>query len=181
MKRDLITLILILVCAVGAIAQAATVEPTQSAESDSNLKKLDAAIELFQKKEYSKAEKAFRALRSENLQKPSWGMVSNNLGITLQIEKKHKEAIEVFKSVLASGVNDRDPGGHLMETFRNYRHKAAIQIALCYEAKGNMKEAIEFIRLARTKYIFQADCGTCANDAESALKRHEARLLSKMK
>ena len=108
-------------------------------------------------------------------------MVSNNLGIVLKIQKKYPEAIEVFKSVLVSDVNDRDPGSNLMESFRNYRHKACTQIALCYEALKDYEKAIEYIHLAKEKYVFQADCGNCADNAAESLKQHEARITEKQK
>ncbi|HEX8312310.1 MAG TPA: hypothetical protein VF614_13395 [Chthoniobacteraceae bacterium] len=122
MKIPIAILTLSLLLTAVAIAQPAK-------ESDAHEKKLEAAIALFQVKDYSKAEEAFRALRAEELPISAWGMVCNNLG-TLKVQKKYREAIEVFNSVLDSDVNDRDPGGHLMESFRNYKHKAAIQIAL---------------------------------------------------
>lgn len=150
-------------------------------ESNAHEAKLEAAISLFQAQDYSKAEEAFRALRAEKLQSSTWGMVSNNLGITLKVQKKYLEAIEVFGSVLDSDVNDRDPGGHLMESFRNYKHKAAIQIALCYEAQGDFDKALKFIELAQSQYAFQADCGNCASDADKALARHRMRLEGKKK
>jgi tetratricopeptide (TPR) repeat protein len=174
MKSLLFSLILVISLGVPAFAQAAE-------ESDANTEKLNAAITLFQSKELSKAEDAFRALRAENLQTSTWGMVSNNLGITLKAQKKYSEAIKVFKSVLESDVNDRDPGGHLMESFRNYKNKAAIQIALCYEAQGEIEKSLEYIELATSQYAFQADCGNCASDAEAALGRHKARLEEKKK
>jgi tetratricopeptide (TPR) repeat protein len=181
MKTPIYIILFALACFPQATLSAQTTVAATQVESERNLADLNAAIELCQSDKYAEAEKAFTILRNANLQKSTWGMVSNNLGIVLKIQKKYSQAIEVFKSVLDSDVNDRDPGSNLMEGFRNYRHKACIQIALCYEALGTYEKAIEYIHLAKEKYTFQADCGNCADDAAEALKQHEARIIEKQK
>ena len=186
MKRKLSSLVLILVFSLNAGARPGThPRPTlsdgrQVAESAANSRKLEEAGQLFDDKEYAKAEEAYKALRAGKLQKSTWGMASHNLGLVLKVEKKYDDAIEVFQSILDSDVNDRDQGEHVMENFRNYRHKAAIQIARCYEAKGDIPKALEFVELARTKYVFQAHCGNCADDVEASRGKFEKRLLEKM-
>ena len=183
MKFTLFTLVFVLACSLHINARpagrrhgpSATFSP--AAESEAISEKMAEAVQFFENEDYAKAEEAFKKLRARKLPRSTWGMVSNNLGLVLKIEEKYGEAIEVFESILVSDVNDRDPGGHIMENFRNYRHKASIQIALCYEAKGDIPKALEYIELARTKYAFEAHCGNCAEDAAARLKALEKRFL----
>ena len=166
-------------CVSHRIAQNA--DTASQVETQKNLDAMNAAIDLIQEQKYEEAEQALAALRKEKLQKSTWAMASNNLGTVLEMDKKYSEAIKVFESILVSDVNDRDPGSNLMESFRNYRFKACIQIAFCYEALGNYESAIDYIHLAKDKYKFEADCGNCAEQAAESLKQLESRINAEQK
>jgi hypothetical protein len=58
-----------------------------------------------------------------------------------------------------------------MEEFRNYRYRACLQISSCYESRGDVPHALEYARLARGKYRYQAHCANCAEDAAAGLRR----------
>lgn len=106
----------------------------------------------------------------------SYGVAQYNVGFLLQKQKKHQEAIAEFSKLYDSGVNDQDPGANLMETFRNYRHQAALGISECYEAERDFVRALQHAELARDKYKFQSWCGTCNAIAAANLAKRIERL-----
>jgi len=181
MKTTILLILIAFACCQPTKLPAQNADTSPQVESQKNLDAMNAAIDLIQDHKYKEAEQAFTVLRNEKLLKSTWAMASNNLGIVLRMDKKYSEAIKVFESILVSDVNDRDPGSNLMESFRSYRFKACIQIALCYEALGNYEKAITYIHLARDKYKFEADCGNCADQAAESLKQLEAQFNAKQK
>ena len=59
--------------------------------------------------------------------------------------KKFEEAIVEFEKLFPSHVNDGDPGSHIMETNRNYRHQAALEISRIYEEMGRYDKALDYV------------------------------------
>jgi len=58
-----------------------------------------------------------------------------NLGLLEFKEKDFQQAIAYFEELLHSHPNDKEPGGSLMETNRNYSFRGALGISECYEQK----------------------------------------------
>jgi len=94
-----------------------------------------------------------------------------NQGCSLAKAGQWDKAIEVFVALIASEVDDRDPGGHIMETNRSYRHRAALEISKCHEAKGNYNEAYNWTLRARDDYRLVSGCGTCEQGSREKLNK----------
>ncbi len=88
-----------------------------------------------------------------------WGKALFNIDVALKEQKELDGAISVFERLLASNVNDQEPGAHLMETFRNYRPRAAWEIAVCRLTSGDAATALDAVRTARHRYPFLYTCG----------------------
>jgi tetratricopeptide (TPR) repeat protein len=99
------------------------------------------------------------------------GLALFNQGHALAKAKEWDKAIEVFLALIGSNVDDRDPGGHIMEACRSYRHRAALEIARCYEAKGDSAKAYDWTKRARDRYRLVSICGTCRDQSEEELDR----------
>lgn len=99
------------------------------------------------------------------------GMALFNRGHALARAKEWDKAIEAFLALIGSDVDDRDPGEHIMETNRNYRHRAALEISRCYEAQANYAEAYRWTVRARDDHRFVSWCGTCQEQSARALSK----------
>src|SRR4051812_44421268 len=77
---------------------------------------------------------------------------------------------------LGSGVNDCDPSGNLMEAYRNYRHRACLEISMCHEEEGDREAALRYAVLARDRYPYRSWCGTCLMDSKATLRERIERL-----
>lgn len=117
---------------------------------------LDAANRLFEERKYSQAEKAFRDLLATTIDNPTRGKATFNLGLTLQRLGRFKEAIAVFEGLIRQQVSDTEPGGHLMEPYRNYRPRAQWEIGNCFRAMNDYGQALAAYRATREKYPFQS-------------------------
>jgi tetratricopeptide (TPR) repeat protein len=153
-----------------SMACSAFAAPLQQ-ETQENLDKMSAGIAHFQNRNYQQAAESFRELLKRNPTVSTVGKASFNLGLPLKAEKKFAEAITVFEGILASPVDDREPGEHLMEEFMNYRFRSCLQISACYEAQNDLPQALSFVELARDKHRYEAHCGTCAAGARKNLKQ----------
>ena len=116
------------------------------------------------------AEKAYKVLRAKPTNNTTWAMTSNNLGIALREQKKFKESIGIFNEILLRKLNNRDPGGHVMEHFRNYHYHACFEIMRNHFLNGDHKEAIQALKLTRTKHQFQTCCATCKATADRSYR-----------
>jgi len=102
---------------------------------------------------------------------PAYPKALYNLGLLAFKEKDFQQAIRYFEEVLRSHPNDKEPGGSLMETNRNYSFRSALGISECYEATGEFRAALHWAWLAKTKYPFYSWCGTCSSGANFALNK----------
>lgn len=106
----------------------------------------------------------------------SWGKAIYNRGIVLGKLDRHKEAVEAFQRLLATEVNNREPGDNLMEMYRNYHYQACLGVSREQVALGNLPAAHESLVLARDKYRYQSGCGTCNDEERARLNRQIAGL-----
>ncbi len=120
---------------------------------------LEAANRLFAIGNHEAAERAFRELLATDLAPPLRGKATFNLGHTLKHLGRYDEAIMVFKSLIGQPVDDLEPGGHLMESYRNYRPRAQWEIGNSLFAKGDFAGARDAYEKSRKKYPFQSWCG----------------------
>jgi len=100
----------------------------------------------------------------------SWGIATFNSGITHKEAGRYQEAIGAFGELLYGGVNDFEPSPNLMEAYRNYRHRACVQVSDCYEAIGDYDNALDYAYMARDKYPYESWCGTCLLESHGALQ-----------
>jgi tetratricopeptide (TPR) repeat protein len=110
----------------------------------------------------------------------NWAVAVFNTGISLREHHRYQEAISRFTELLASRVNDLEPGGSLMEIYRNYRHRACIEIATCHEKLGNRVAAVQYLCLARDVHQFKSWCGTCNWQDDEYIRKSIARLEAKV-
>ncbi len=106
----------------------------------------------------------------------NWGKAVFNSGIALGDINQPQKAITMFSRLFNSPVNDREPGVSIMEIFRNYRHRACLEIATCYENMLDFTQALTYVILSRDTYPFQSFCGTCDDEEELCLKQRIALL-----
>jgi len=84
-----------------------------------------------------------------------------NLGLGEQKRGNFRQAMKYFDLLLESHPNDKEPGQNIMEVYRNYSHRSALQLSLCYEKIGDLNNALRYARLAKTSYPYHSWCGTC--------------------
>src|SRR5688572_10275525 len=122
--------------------------------------------QLHNNRQYSQAVEAYEKLLAETADIPTRAKIIFNLGMTYRMLKDYDRSIESFKEVLAMDVDDREPGGHIMELRRNYRPRSQREIGNTLFAKGDYAEALSAFRTARTKYPMHTGCGTCQGSIE---------------
>lgn len=101
-------------------------------------------------------------------------------------EKKpeHARELEAANKLFEEGkykVDDKEAGGDIMEAYRNYRHRACLEIAECYEAQKDYVTALTYAEVARDKHKYQSWCGTWAQGARRALDEYIEKLKAKLR
>jgi len=91
----------------------------------------------------------------------SWGVAIFNQAYLLREAHRPAAAIEAVSPIFDSNVNDRDPGPHLMEAYRNYRHRSARLVADAYRDQWNYPAAWLWEWRAVERYPYRSWCGTC--------------------
>jgi tetratricopeptide (TPR) repeat protein len=107
---------------------------------------------------------------------PEWPRAVFNLGLLEYKRNNLRQAVTYFDEVLQSHPNDKEPGGSIMETNRNYSFRSAMAVSQCYEAMGEFSSALRYAWLAKTKYRYYSWCGTCINGANFAVNKRIAYL-----
>ena len=97
-------------------------------------------------------------------------------GIALRGQGDNTGALRYFDAVLEAHPNDKEPGGNLMQTNRNYSNRSAMAISECYEEMGQFRPALRYAWLAKTKYRYYSWCGTCISSANFAMNKRIAYL-----
>jgi tetratricopeptide (TPR) repeat protein len=130
--------------------------PPQSAD-----KLLDAGNAFYAAGDMEQAKKSWLEVRSRSQTLPAWPKAVHNLGILEREQGHYVEAISYFSEILQSHPNDTEPGESIMQVYRNYSHRSALQISLCYEKMWQNRKALHYARLAKTQYPYLSWCGTC--------------------
>lgn len=144
MKTTLIAIVIVLGCNFVVFSQ--TVDP------------LTEGNKFFEARNYQAAADVYRRIVRTNLDVPTKAKAWFNLGITYQRLRRYDDAINAFTQIFSMNVNDREPGGHIMEPYRNYRSHAQWQIGRSLFEKGDYKGALEAFQAARLKYPLQSWC-----------------------
>ncbi|HEV2664560.1 MAG TPA: hypothetical protein VG324_06600, partial [Blastocatellia bacterium] len=121
---------------------------TGVAKVESNAAKHLVAVALYQK--------AGEITQDKRL----WGISAFNQGALLREAGYGQAAAKVLLGLIESDVNDQDPSGNLMETYQNYRNRAAGLIAETYRDRGNMPMLYYWRYKTAKLYPFQSWCGT---------------------
>lgn len=107
---------------------------------------------------------------------PAWPKAVYNLGLLEMNHTHYSRAIEYFDEVLRSHPNDKEPGGNIMQVYRNYSHRSVLGISECYEKMGDYRQALRYAWLAKRRYPYLSWCGTCLQSANFALDKRIVRL-----
>jgi tetratricopeptide (TPR) repeat protein len=130
----------------------------------------------FEAGDIAKAEARWTEIRECAPSSLEWPKAVFNLGLLEYRRHNFPEAISYFDAVLQSHPNDKEPGGNLMQTNRNYSNRSAMAISECYEAMGQFSPALRYAWLAKTKYRYYSWCGTCISSANFAMNKRIAYL-----
>ncbi len=151
--------------------QAAADMSSQGSEGSAGLM-LAAGNAFYESGNTARAIEVWHKIISEPLRTPEWPKAVYNLGQGEQNRGNFRLAIRYFDLLLESHPNDKEPGQNIMEPYRNYSHRAALQLSLCNEKLGDFTNALRYARLAKTNYPYHSWCGTCIYlDAREVDKR----------
>jgi len=133
----------------------------QKKERTEEQKLFDKAIELHEDEELDSALIAFRQFRTQYPNSELSPRVHYNIGYILNEQGKRDEAKIVFKEVLASNYNEKDPRGRglMGPQYALYKHFSCEQLADIYITEKNYVEAEKYVRLFDKKYPYEHFCG----------------------
>jgi tetratricopeptide (TPR) repeat protein len=106
-----------------------------------------------------------------------WAVAVFNTGIAHREHRRYNEAIAAFTLLLESDANDEehelnaDGKFNLMAPFRNYHHRACLQIADCHEKLGDRASTVKYLVLARDKHRHESFGGTSMMQIREELNR----------
>ena len=112
----------------------------------------------FEARNYRAAADVYQRIVRTNLDDPTKARAWFNLGMTYQKLRQYDDAINAFTQIFSMNVNDREPGGHIMEPYRNYRSRAQWEVGRSLFAKGDYKGALEAYQTTRLKYPLESWC-----------------------
>jgi tetratricopeptide (TPR) repeat protein len=153
-----------------------TVCPKEKPTPEALSKQIEEGNSAFEKGDATNAELRWAEIRECAPDSSEWPKAEFNLGLLEYRRNNFPQAISYFQAVLQSRPNDKEPGGNLMETNRNYSNRSAMAISQCYEAMGQFSPALRYAWLAKTKYRYYSWCGTCYNSANLAMNKRIAYL-----
>ena len=159
MKTTLIAIVIVLGCNFVVFSQ--TVDP------------LTEGNKFFEARNYQAAADVYRRIVRTDLDVPTKAKAWFNLGITYQKLGRYDDAINSFTQIFSMNVNDREPGGHIMEPYRNYRSRAQWEVGRSLFAKGDYKGALEAYQTTRLKYPLETWCNIARDAAQHRYALHE--------
>jgi len=122
---------------------------------------LAAGNAFYESGDKARAIEVWQRIISEPHRTSEWPKAMYNLGLGEQKRGNFRQAMKYFDLLLESHPNDKEPGQNIMEVYRNYSHRSALQLSLCYEKIGDLNNALRYARLAKTSYPYHSWCGTC--------------------
>jgi tetratricopeptide (TPR) repeat protein len=159
----------------GAVAGSITC-PAQKQTNEALARFLDEGNAAYEAGDFARAEASWAGIRACAKGSADWPKAVFNLGLLESRRKNFPRAIAFFNEVLQSHPNDKEPGGNLTETNRNYSFRSAMAISECYEAMGAYRLALRYAWLAKTKYPYYSWCGTCLANANRGVNQRIAYL-----
>jgi tetratricopeptide (TPR) repeat protein len=134
-------------------------------------KLLRAGIDAYERADADEALERWQAVTARYPFTSAWGKAIFNTGMVYKEQHRYEEAIGHFERLFPSHVDDHESGAGLMEVYRNYRHRACLEISSCYEARGDYAAALHHARRAKTEYRYQSWCLTCRASAGRELAK----------
>src|SRR5439155_15166714 len=128
------------------------------------------------KKDFPEAIAYFRKLCSEYPDSNFYGEAQYDIGSTLKEQKKYDEAVEEYTRLFLSNVNEYALAPGADKDYKNYRHKAALRISECYEAKKDFARALGYAEMAQNQYRPLSWCKTCLQTGKDALEKRIKQL-----
>jgi tetratricopeptide (TPR) repeat protein len=150
--------------------------PEQKPTPEVLSKHLEEGNAAFETGDITKAEAQWTEIRECAPGSSEWPKAMFNLGLLEYRRNDFSRAITYLDAVLHSHPNEKEPGGSLMETNRNYSNRSAMATSQCYEAMGQFSQALRYAWLAKTKYHYYSWCGTCYSSANFAMNKRIAYL-----
>lgn len=139
------------------------------------------ANNLYAAKKYDEAALIYQKLLGETSEINEKAKIIYNLGMTYAQLKKFDKAGQQFQNILEMNVDNREPGGNLMQIFRNYHHNSQLEIAKLRYQTGDFESALQGFRNLRKKYPFYTTCGTCRSEQNYRISLYEAATLERLK
>lgn len=139
-----------------------------------NKDSFETANQFYANRQYAQALSAYQKLLDETTDAPTKAKLVFNIGLTYQKLKNYDKAVETFKQIFAMEVNDREAGGNIMQTYRNYRPSAQWEIGNSLFAKGDYEGALAAYRASKEKHPFISGCGTCRASQQHKYILYEA-------
>ena len=121
----------------------------------------DKAVELHEDEELDSALISFRQFRREYPHSELIPSAHYNIGYILKEQGQVAEAKIVFKEIIESDYNEKDPGGHglMGPQYALYKHFSCEQLADILIQENDFKEAEKYIKLFDRKYPYEHFCG----------------------
>ena len=141
---------------------------------------LDSGNNAYTSGNFQGAEEKWLDARKCHRSSNAWPKAVFNLGLLEMDMKNYLQSIAYFDEVLQSHPNDKEPGESIMQVYRNYSHRSALEISVCFENMGNYPQALHYARLAKTRYPNHSWCGTCLNTANFTLNTRIAYLCGRV-
>jgi tetratricopeptide (TPR) repeat protein len=121
-------------------------------------KAFERAISLVEDKRNDEALLAFYEFMSVYPDSPLLARAHYNIGYLQFVRRNYEAATIVFKQIVDSGYDDRDPNG-LMEPYMLYKHHSCRMLAEMSLEQKKYKAAEEYIRMFEHDYPYQHFCG----------------------
>ena len=121
----------------------------------------DKAFALHEDEELDSALLLFKQFRTQYPTSDLAPRVHYNIGYILKEQGKISEAKNIFREILSSKYNEKDPGGHglMGSQYALYKHSSCEQLAEIYLDEKNYSEAEKYVRLFDKKYPYEHFCG----------------------
>lgn len=117
------------------------------------------ANQSYEEGNYHQALQLYTSLLKLNPEPATEAKAIYNLGLTYMALWQYDAAILTFNRLFSAGAEEKEAGGNLMETYRNYRSNAQWQIGNCYFAQKDYRKAIAAYRATERNYPFRSGCG----------------------
>lgn len=140
---------------------------------------LDRGLRAFGIPDYATALPLFRKVCTDYSTTPAYGDAQYSLALIHQREGRFDEAIAEYQKIFPSQVRDHDLDVNKSDDCKNYRHRTALRLADCYEAKKDFAQALAYAEAARDKYLFVSYCKNCIRDNQANVARRIAELQAK--